>query len=496
MSRRTETAGVYVRPKALDESSLPKPYVAGKPLWSELSQAAWKLAFRSIHHRDGLAAPDYIYNCAHPEMIWVWDSCFMALFTRYLPDVFPGIESLDNFYALQRDDGYISMTYRLADGKEAFGERINPPLFAWAEWEYARTTGRKDRIARVLPRLSKHFDWIFINRRQGQNLFYFEDAGSAGMDNSPRGRRFIEAGRHMGWVDLSSQLAHSALCISRLAEAVGDAGTASRARAQSGYVARSIPAFCWCPRSRFFHDRLDESNWLASKTAAGFWPMLAEIASPEQVQALCEHLEDPRTFGRPCPIPTLSYDDPNYTDNGHYWLGGVWAPTNYMVLTGLRANGRHDLARRLAVKYLDHMAETYTSFAERPRTLWEAYSPETPEPPFNNRTRGPERVRADFVGWTGLGPTAIFYECILGLEPDALTGTLTWNLGLTQEHGIGNYPLMGGRVDLHAEGRDSDSVPAALRVRSTVDFRLIVRTRSGQREFAIRRGKALSVKVS
>ena len=33
-----------------------------------------------------------------PDTIWIWDTCFMAHFSKYAPDLFPGVESFDNFY--------------------------------------------------------------------------------------------------------------------------------------------------------------------------------------------------------------------------------------------------------------------------------------------------------------------------------------------------------------------------------------------------------------
>lgn len=484
----------YRRPEQLNQKSLPRPFVAGREIWTELSEFAWRCAFKNIHFRAGIPGPWYMYNALNPENLWVWDSCFMALYARYLPDIFPGVQSLDNFYAWQRADGYISMTYVLCSGREAYGERINPPLFAWAEWEYYRTTGRADRIERVLPHLVRHYEWLFLNRRNDLNLFWFEDAGSSGMDNSPRGRRNAEAGRHMGWVDLSSQVALLALCISRLADAIGESGTAARFRAEHEYVSRWARMRCWCPRSGFFHDRLDSSNWLASKTAAGFWPMLAEFAGQEQVEGLCAHLQNPDTFGRPCPVPSLSRDDPNYTENGCYWLGGVWAPINYMVFTGLRRQGRGDLARTLAMKYLDHMAQVYTGFAARPKTIWEAYSPEIAEPARCARESA-QLAMHDFAGWTAIGPTAVLYECIIGLEADVPANTLLWDVGLARAHGIDNYPFGKGRVDLRAEERKSPGDPVKITVKSSIDLDLVARCGERESRIVVRKGAPKSFAV-
>ena len=42
---------------------------------------------------------------------------------------------------------------------------------------------------------------------------------------------------------------------------------------------------------------------------------------------------------------------PGFAPEGASWLGGGWAPTNYMVSRGLLRYGRHALAARLARRY-------------------------------------------------------------------------------------------------------------------------------------------------
>ena len=222
--------------------------------------------------------------------------------------------------------------------------------------------------------------------------------------------------------------------------------------------------------------------------------MLAEFAGPEQVEGLCAHLQNPATFGRPCPVPALSRDDPNYTDSGHYWLGGVWAPTNYMVFNGLRRQGRGDLARALAMKYHDHMAQVYTGFAPRPGTIWEAYSPEVAEPTRTARDSA-QLVMHDFAGWTAIAPTAILYECILGLDADVPANTLFWNVGLARAHGIDNYPFGKGRVDLRAGERKSAGDPVKITVKASSDLDLVVRRGERESRIVVRKGAPKSFAV-
>ena len=40
--------------------------------------------------------------------IWIWDTCFMSLFCKYAQSVFPGIESLNNFYEVLHNGGRLA----------------------------------------------------------------------------------------------------------------------------------------------------------------------------------------------------------------------------------------------------------------------------------------------------------------------------------------------------------------------------------------------------
>ncbi len=145
--------GQYVRPDSLDMALLPKPFVAGKEGWREVHDFSWRCAFDNIQYLPGAASPYFLYNALNPVFIWTWDTCFMSMFARYAPDLLPATGGLDILYSYQHEDGYISMAHVLGSGADAYGiigQRVNPPLFAWAEWEYARTTGRMDRIAGAL----------------------------------------------------------------------------------------------------------------------------------------------------------------------------------------------------------------------------------------------------------------------------------------------------------------------------------------------------------
>jgi glycogen debranching enzyme len=126
-------------------------------------------------------------------------------------------------------------------------------------------------------------------------------------------------------------------------------------------------------------------------------------------------------------VPSLSADDPNYNPEGEYWRGGVWAPTNYMVLRGLTEAGFHNLAYAVARSHHSHIVEVF----EQTGTVWENYAPERP-------THG-SIAAPDFVGWTGLPPVAVLFEYVFGLRPDVPNHTLVWDVRLLEEHGVTRY---------------------------------------------------------
>jgi len=471
----------------IDFPKLPRPILDGHPEWVELYHKTWELAASHVRTKHGQQYMDAAWDPARNYQ-WVWDTSFMTLYCRYAPDQYPGIQSLDNFYRLQRDDGYISMCYDLNTGREPWPDRVNPPLFAWAEWEYYRSTGDDTRLHTVVPHIERLMHWIDAHRRTAPHrrlsrgkdqagnpadpshnfqLYYFSDCGSSGMDDSPRAPRVHAAGQHYDWIDLSSQMALSFQLLGRMHTVLGDARASARWQARAGELGALINEELWCERTRFYHDRMLPKNFVAHKTAAAFWPLLADICSTARRDALVDHLLDGREFNRPTPVPTLSADDLNYTPEGIYWTGGVWAPTNYMITRGLMNSGRHDIAHAIAMKYIGALARTYAQY--QPHTLWECYSPEADRPGLAAYTL--DTVKPDFVGWTGLGPIAMLIENVIGLDVDAPHAEITWDLRLTEAHGVENLALGKlGTASLLCKARSAADDPAELEVTAESDL--------------------------
>jgi len=495
----------------IDLSKLPQVYMKSHPELVELYNFAWKKAAENIRECNGQRYMDCAWDFTR-NFQWVWDTCFMTLYARYDNGGFPGISSLDNFYKFQRSDGFIAMTYDLNTGKEVYGERINPPLFAWCEWEYYKTTGDMSRFEKVIPKIEKLMKWIDANRRcesrsLRQNIpssnevhqkggkqdkqiksfpfYYFNDGGSSGMDDSPRAPRLPEAGKFYDWIDLSSQMVLSFRMLANMHSILNNDVEKNYWNTRGDELADAINSELWCDRTGFYHDRIPGTNFVNSKTIAGFWPIIAGIANGNKLKSLINYLQDEKTFNRPIPVPSLSADDCNYCENGTYWIGGVWAPTNYMVTRGLMYSGNGDLAYDIAAKYLNGLQETFNSI--EPHSLWECYNPEKPFPGRNAYDR--LFVKPDFVGWSGIGPIAMLIENILGIELNAPEKQIDWTIRLNEAHGIKKLKLADVTVDLECDFSDEDLRTPLISIKTDSDITVNIKYNDKHQKLSLKKGE-------
>jgi glycogen debranching enzyme len=446
-----------------DAEQFPEITCEEHPDWIDLCDQALKYGLENLERPQ---RPGWLpqLSCMPGEgKVWQWDSCFMSFFARYSGGVLPGMNNLDNLYRLQREDGFLAMSYLMETEEPAYGERINPPLLAWAEWDYYTATGDDSRFERVLPKLLALHRWIERHRTRENGLYWFEDTGSSGMDNSPRSGYYARNldGSDVSFVDLACQQALAARCIASIAAHLGDTPLSLEMQGEHRRIAKLVNRYHWCDRHGFYYDTFSalpgrKPNFLNTKTAAAFWPLITGVADAMQAAALAEKLIDPNEFGTDHPVPTLSRSDANYNPLGGYWLGAVWAPVNYMVVRGLEACGFTALAQEITAKHLNAMVAVLNN--PEYGSIWEAYSPEGLRP--SSKYDLGSIVRNRFVGWSGLGPLAMLLETSLGVRLNASTGSIRWDIRMQGAHGVKRLKFCGGHVSLFSDGRHSVSVDA------------------------------------
>jgi hypothetical protein len=133
--------------------------------------------------------------------------------------------------------------------------------------------------------------------------------------------------------------------------------------------------------------------------------------------------------------------------------------TNYSVLRGLTKAGADSLAYEIANNHLNNVTRIFNE----KHIIWENYSPEF------SRGSG----RENFVGEGGLTGTAILLEYIFGIRSDVPALTLVWDIRLTDEFGVNQYPFgKTGIISLYCPKRKKSTDEPQIKVKSNMPFRL------------------------
>jgi len=208
----------------------------------------------------------------------------------------------------------------------------------------------------------------------------------------------------------------------------------------------------------------------------------SQLLALPSARRMAELLHDPEAFGCAVAVPSLARDDPCFDETGGYWRGGVWSPTTYMVLRGLRRAGLTADEHAIALRHCEAVWKVF----ETTGTVHENYAPVKAAPG--------RPAKPDFVGWSGLGPVALLIESVFGITVDWPTRTLVWVVRLADEFGIDELPVgPNGVVSLRCAKRSSTTEPPSLTVTTDSPLKLIVRWPAGDAPSAGERSKTVTL---
>lgn len=467
------------------KDALPHVVLSEHAALTALFDYAFETAFRKVDYIEKAGWKPQLTCYPGIGVIWQWDSCFMTLITNYANGTLDAFNNLDNLYRLQREsDGYISMAYTIESEKEAYDTgRINPPLYAWAEWQHYVITGDRSRFPAVAPKIAALYAYIENHHRRACGLYWFDDPGSSGMDNSPRGEypsTHLD-GSGVCFVDLACQQALTADRLSKMYAVLGDSEKAAFYAAENARICALINRYHWDEKTGFYYDFFARENaekrpkLINTKTVAVAWTLLCGAATGERFSRVLQHFLNEDEFYTRIPFASLSRDDLNYDPTGGYWLGSSWHPTNFVLLCAMYQNGYVKEARAAALQILHGIQAVYENadFGG----IWEAYSPEEYKPATleNGGLCQPE-----FVGWGGLMPITALIEIVVGINCNAPQNAITFRLLSKGDSGVENLHLGGQTLSVCCRGYDAETESGTLCVRAEKPFSLTVETQSGK----------------
>ncbi|MCQ2613804.1 MAG: hypothetical protein MJ183_09425 [Treponemataceae bacterium] len=389
--------------------------------------------------KTGEQSPDGFF--IHPDgetlILDQLESIFSSFFLVYSNRNYPANKNLDYFYAQQEADGAIRWKYDTKTDSPVLTEDnpagVGMPLFAWAEYNLYHKSANKRRVKEVMPILIKYMSWLETNFKAENGLYHVPFTAST-MFNAPRTDTYYP-------VDFNSALAVNSLYMSALGDILNDKELSFQYKRQYFSLKTRINSKMWANETGFYHDLDEEENRLTQKTAAGFWPLLAEIPNEDKADMLISHLSNPTTFGTDHPFPSLSADDPAFNENGCGYRGSVFPYLNFMIFKGLERYQRWDFARECAIRHLYYLLDAmFPNDSSVKGDLWEAYLPckEGRALPENEGEAWPRNC---YVHSAGLSTIALMIENVIGLEISLPRKTVDWIIPNLEIMGIENLSL-------------------------------------------------------
>ncbi len=324
--------------------------------------------------------------------IFEWDSFFNALelsveSSKYARDV------LRSVLQTQYENGNIPNWRGRFNGSP---DRSQPPVGAFCVLKVFQKTGDMELLTYAYPYLKKwHAFWTAPKdghpRRDGNRDGLLEWGSDTDLiaENVPpweegvpgRQRAMWESGQDdlpnwdearfnentetltMNCVDLNSLYALDAYCMAQIANIMKNRRDYQAYMREYTRMKGLINSELWDETEGFYFDRHWDGTFSYRKAASNFYPLIAGIPDKERADRILTHLMDESEFWGEYVIPTISRDDPAFSQpSQQYWRGTIWPPTNYLVYQGLKAYGYDAVASEFASRSSELFMRSWENF--------------------------------------------------------------------------------------------------------------------------------------
>jgi hypothetical protein len=314
------------------------------------------------------------------------------LLSRFIPSV--AGRTFASFAAHQRDDGLLP--YKLTANGPVFAQIQTVTPLARSVWTHYRLNGDRALLETMYAAMARNDAWLAEWRDTrgtgGVEAFCCYDTGhdlsprfwhipDSPLGNDPKAYNPDNPLLPLVAPDLTANVACQRLYLARIAEELGEDGTAWRARAHVSIEA--LFRHCFDAEDRLFYDLDRNGKHIRVQSDVLLRVLACEIGDDAFfAEALERYLLNTRKFFAKYPFTSIALDDPRYDPAYDYnsWAG----PTNFLSLIraphAFEAHGRHvELTWAMyptlsAMWKFERFAQTLHPFTGR-AGFTEAYSP-------------------------------------------------------------------------------------------------------------------------
>jgi Mannosylglycerate hydrolase MGH1-like glycoside hydrolase domain len=280
-----------------------------------------------------------------------WDLYFENIYLSYYGVSKYDFTNMQVFLSRQKPDGFISRTLGIKYPKP---HQMFKPFLAQLAVLGSQQTGSYAWLrGEDYVKLQKYLDRWFAYDANHNGLPVWNSSDASGMDNQISRSGNLDSYFDEG-VDLACYLYRELEAMAVISGKLGMPKEQAEYKAHAQRLKNLINTVFWDDKDGFYYDRNEKTGQrIRIKSVAGFSPLWAGVATPEQASRLVhEHLMNPKEFWPAYPVPTYALTEPDFyegTRRGECnWRGNTWIPSNFMIFLGLMHYGFYQQAHELA----------------------------------------------------------------------------------------------------------------------------------------------------
>lgn len=320
-----------------------------EPLPDRLDQLNRNIATRGLRNFPG-ASGKLLTGYSFGEF-FDWDLYFENIYLSYYGVSKYDFTNMQVFLDREKPDGFISRTLGVKYPKP---HQMFKPFLAQLAVLGSKQTGSYQWLrGRDYALLQKYLQRWFAYDANHDGLPVWNSSDASGMDNQISRAGPLNSYYDEG-VDLACYLYRELKAMAIISGKLGMPAEQAHYEAHARKLKKLINTVFWDNKDGFYYDRNEKTGKLIHvKSVAGFFPLWAGVATPEQAHRLVyDHLLNPKEFWTKYPVPTYALTEPDFYEGTRHgecnWRGNTWIPSNFLIFLGLMHYGYYKQARELA----------------------------------------------------------------------------------------------------------------------------------------------------